>query len=64
MVTYLLPIFGTILGYLFLGERLNGTFCLAALLILGGVFVVNLKPKSVTSEELSLSRPDTDVDAA
>ena len=46
MVTYLLPIFGAILGCFFLGEHLDAKFGLAAFLILTGVFVVNLKPKS------------------
>ncbi len=41
MVTYLLPIIGTILGVVFLKEHIGLLFCLAAVLILGGVMMVN-----------------------
>ncbi len=41
MVTYLLPIIGTILGVVFLHERIGLHFVAAALLILCGVLVVN-----------------------
>ena len=47
MVTYLLPIFGTLLGFFFLNEQMNLIFWLAAGLILGGVFVVNRQPKHI-----------------
>lgn len=43
MVTYLLPIVGTILGVVFLHERLNPAFIVAALCILVGVVLVNKK---------------------
>lgn len=41
MVTYLLPVFGTLLGVLFLEEPLSVDFCIASALILGGIVVVN-----------------------
>lgn len=40
-VTYLLPIFGAILGVVFLGETINLQFCFAAVLIFSGVLIVN-----------------------
>ncbi len=40
-VTYLLPIFGAILGVLFLGESIDLQFCIAAVLIFSGVLIVN-----------------------
>ncbi len=40
-VTYLLPIFGAILGVLFLRERIDLQFCIAAVLIFSGVLIVN-----------------------
>ncbi len=43
MVTYLLPIVGTVLGVLFLGESLHPLFVVAALCILAGVVLVNKK---------------------
>jgi len=41
MVTYLIPIVGTTLGLLFLNETVGIHFCIAALLILSGILVVN-----------------------
>ena len=41
MVTYLLPIIGTLIGVIFLQEKIGLRFCLAAALILLGVMVVN-----------------------
>lgn len=43
MVTYLLPIVGTILGVLFLHESLHPLFIIAAACILAGVVLVNKK---------------------
>ncbi len=43
MVTYLLPIVGTALGVVFLGEHLDPLFMVAALCILAGVVLVNKK---------------------
>ncbi|HXH55349.1 MAG TPA: DMT family transporter [Gammaproteobacteria bacterium] len=39
--TYLLPVFATILGVVFLKETLSMTFCIAAVLILSGVLIIN-----------------------
>jgi len=41
MATYLLPVFGTILGVIFLNETLSLNFILAALLILSGLGILN-----------------------
>jgi drug/metabolite transporter (DMT)-like permease len=43
MVTYLLPIIGTLIGVVFLQEKIGLQFCLAAVLILLGIMIVNLK---------------------
>jgi drug/metabolite transporter (DMT)-like permease len=40
-VTYLLPIFGTILGVVFLKETIDMQFCIAAVFIFSGVLIVN-----------------------
>ncbi|HXH55348.1 MAG TPA: DMT family transporter [Gammaproteobacteria bacterium] len=40
-VTYLLPVFGTILGVVFLNETLDVQFFIAAILIFSGVLIVN-----------------------
>lgn len=40
-VTYILPIFSTFFGVLFLNERINMSFCIAALFILVGTMVTN-----------------------
>ncbi|MBP9764078.1 MAG: EamA family transporter, partial [Gammaproteobacteria bacterium] len=40
-VTYLLPVFGTILGVTFLKETLDVQFFIAAILIFSGVLIVN-----------------------
>ncbi len=41
MAMYLLPIFGTLLGVVFLSETITVSFAIAALLILSGVGVIN-----------------------
>jgi drug/metabolite transporter (DMT)-like permease len=40
-VTYLLPVFGTVLGVTFLEETVNMQFGIAAVLILSGVLIIN-----------------------
>lgn len=42
MVTYVIPVVGLLLGALFLGERVDLLLILGALLILGGIAIVNL----------------------
>jgi len=39
--TYLLPVFATILGVVFLKETVDMQFCIAAVLIVGGVLIIN-----------------------
>jgi drug/metabolite transporter (DMT)-like permease len=41
--SFLSPMFGVTFGVLILGERLSGTFVLAALLVAGGIALVNLR---------------------
>ena len=41
MVTYLLPVIGTILGMIFLDEKITPPFYFASILILGGLMVMN-----------------------
>ncbi len=40
-VTYLLPVFGAILGVVFLKETIDFQFCIAAMLIISGVLITN-----------------------
>lgn len=42
-VTYLMPLFGVILGYVFLNEELSGASILAGLIILTGLLISNQK---------------------
>lgn len=46
LVTYVFPVIGLILGIVFLGERLDWRLVVGSLLIVGGIVVVNLKPRS------------------
>lgn len=41
MVTYLLPVIGTLLGMFFLNEKINASFYVASILILAGLMVMN-----------------------
>ncbi len=41
--SFLTPLFGVLSGVLFLGERLSGVFAFAALLVGGGIVLVNLR---------------------
>jgi drug/metabolite transporter (DMT)-like permease len=41
MVTYLLPVIGTLLGMIFLNEKINAAFYIASILILVGLMVMN-----------------------
>jgi drug/metabolite transporter (DMT)-like permease len=43
VLSFLTPMFGVLFGVLFLGERLTGYFMLAALLVAGGIVLVNLR---------------------
>lgn len=46
MVTYIPPLVGVLLGVVFLGEQFYWQALFGALLILSGISIVNLKPKS------------------
>ncbi len=46
MVTYLMPIYGVILGAVFLNEKITSWMILGAALIFGGISVINRKKKS------------------
>lgn len=43
MVTYVIPVVGLILGWLFLKEQVDMTLILGAILIIGGIGIVNLR---------------------
>jgi drug/metabolite transporter (DMT)-like permease len=45
MVTYVLPVIGLILGVIFLGEKADWRLVLGSALVVGGIVVVNLKPR-------------------
>jgi len=45
MVTYIPPVVGVLLGIIFLGEAFHWQSMVGALLILSGIYIVNLKPK-------------------
>lgn len=53
MVTYLLPIIGTILGIICLNETIDGYFWLAAIMIFSGLFVINVKS---TAQPIEISK--------
>lgn len=46
MVTYLVPVFGVSWGALFLGERLTGTALAGGMLVLAGVALATIRPRS------------------
>ena len=46
MVTYIPPVVGVLLGMIFLGEAFHWQSIVGALLILSGISIVNLKPKT------------------
>lgn len=50
MITYVIPVVGLALGALFLGEQVDFRLVIGALLILGGIGIVNLKFGSVISD--------------
>ncbi len=43
MVTYIIPVVGLVLGWLFLGEKVDLRLILGAVLIIGGIGIVNLR---------------------
>jgi drug/metabolite transporter (DMT)-like permease len=45
LVTYVFPVIGLVLGILFLGERADWPLLAGSALIVGGIGVVNLKPR-------------------
>jgi len=47
LVTYLFPVGGVILGVLFLHEQLSWQLLAGTALIIGSLFVVNYKPKTL-----------------
>jgi len=51
MVTFLMPIYGVILGMVFLNEQLTSWMFLGALSILAGISLVNKKPTAVAVTE-------------
>lgn len=54
MVTFLMPIYGIVLGVIFLNERLNLWIVLGTATILGGIFLVNKKKQKARRFEESL----------
>lgn len=46
VVTYVFPIVGLILGVLFLGEAVDWRLIVGSLLVVGGIAIVNLKPRT------------------
>jgi drug/metabolite transporter (DMT)-like permease len=47
MVTYVIPVIGIGLGTIFLGERIDALLILGALMIIGGIGIVNLNIRSL-----------------
>jgi drug/metabolite transporter (DMT)-like permease len=45
LVTYVFPVVGVILGVIFLNETLNWNMVLGSALVVGGIVVVNRKPR-------------------
>lgn len=54
LVTYVIPVVGVALGVIFLGETLDLRLALGSILIVGGIAVVNWKPRRTRSTSTSL----------
>jgi drug/metabolite transporter (DMT)-like permease len=48
LVTYIFPIVGVFLGIIFLNEQPSWNMIIGSLLVIGGIVVVNLKPRAKT----------------
>jgi drug/metabolite transporter (DMT)-like permease len=48
LVTYIFPIVGVFLGIIFLNEQPSWNMLIGSLLVIGGIVVVNLKPRAKT----------------
>jgi len=46
LVTYIFPIVGVFLGIIFLNEQPSWNMVIGSLLVVGGIVVVNLKPRA------------------
>ena len=46
LVTYIFPIVGVFLGIIFLNEQPSWNMIIGSLLVIGGIIVVNLKPRA------------------
>jgi drug/metabolite transporter (DMT)-like permease len=63
MVTYIIPVVGLVLGWLFLNERVDIRLIVGALLILGGIGIVNLRLADLLKRFTAISAPDHVKDA-
>ncbi len=53
LVAYVVPVVGVILGVIFLGETLDLRLVIGTLLIVGGIVVVNWKPRKTRAQSAS-----------